>query len=162
MLDFCRALVDFILMAQYCSHDNVTLKYLDQALMRINVYKKALWNWRRSEKNPERRFDFCKFHGMLHYSDHVNNFGTMNGYNTAHFKANHKFVLKLFYNRINKRENFLKQLVWHNQQRIKTLAMKETVTSFHRSKDFTDNLIEATVTKPTKNYLELKLFGIMD
>ena len=41
VLDFCRALVNFILIAQYCSHDNTTLEYLDQALMKINVYKKA-------------------------------------------------------------------------------------------------------------------------
>ena len=41
VLDFCQALVDFILIAQYCSHDNTTLEYLDQALMRINVYKEA-------------------------------------------------------------------------------------------------------------------------
>ena len=40
--------------------------------------------------------------------------------------------------------------------------MKETVASLHGSKDFTLDPIEATVTKPTRNYLELKLFGITD
>ena len=42
VLDFCRALVDFVLIAQYHSHDKTTLEYLSQALMKINVYKKAI------------------------------------------------------------------------------------------------------------------------
>ena len=71
-------------------------------------------------------------------------------------------MLKLFYNKTNKHENFLEQLVWHNQQQIKTLAMKEIVASLYESKNFTNNLIEVTVTKSTRDYLELKLFGIMD
>ena len=71
VLDFCRALVDFILMAQYRSHDDATLKYLDQALMRINVYKKTLRDWQRSGNNLEGRFDFPKFHVMSHYPNHV-------------------------------------------------------------------------------------------
>ena len=96
VLDFCRALVDFILIAQYCSHNDTTLGYLDQALMRINVYKKTFQSCRTSKRNPQRQFDFPKFHVMLHYSDHVWKFGTTDGYNTAHYKANHKFMLKVF------------------------------------------------------------------
>ena len=42
MLDFCWAFIDFILITQYYSPDNATLKYLDQMLIKINMYKEAL------------------------------------------------------------------------------------------------------------------------
>ena len=99
---------------------------------------------------------------MLHYSNHVWKFGTTDGYNTAHYKANHKFMLKVFYDRTNKRENFQEQLLWHNRRRIKILAMKEIVASIHGSKQITKKDIEATITKLTDELLDLRLFGPME
>ncbi|MCJ1470389.1 hypothetical protein MMC07_009034 [Pseudocyphellaria aurata] len=169
VLDFCRVLVDFILIAQYRSHDNTTLSYLDQALMRINVYKESLRDIRRTDGNVKGRFDFPKFHVMLHYSDHVRKFGTTDGYDTAHFEANHKFMLKAFYEKTNKRETFQEQLLWHNKQRIKVLAMKDILmASLHteQRKDLTDLLnedsIQATNTQPTWDPLELSLYGTIE
>ena len=64
MLDFYWAFVNFILIAQYCSHDATTLGYLDQALERINVYKEALRSYWATLTNVEGRFNFPKFHTM--------------------------------------------------------------------------------------------------
>ena len=162
VLDFCWALVDFILIAQYCSHDDTALGYLDQALMRINVYKEAFQSCWRSKENLRGQFDFPKFHVMSHYFDHVWKFGTTDGYNMAHYKANHKFMLKVFYDKTNKRENFQEQLLWHNWRQIKTLAMKEIMTSIFGSKQITKKDIEATITKPIDELLDLRLFGSME
>ncbi|MCJ1466076.1 hypothetical protein MMC07_004695 [Pseudocyphellaria aurata] len=169
VLDFCQAFVDFILIAQYCSHDDTTLSYLDQALMRINVYKEGFQDIRRTDGNVEKRFDFPKFHVMSHYSDHVRKFDTTDGYDMAHFEANHKFMLKAFYKRTNKRETFQEQLLWHNKRRIKALAMKDILMAFlhtQRRKNLTDLLnkdsIQATNTQPTRDPLELSLYGTIE
>ncbi|MCJ1470749.1 hypothetical protein MMC07_009396 [Pseudocyphellaria aurata] len=106
---------------------------------------------------------------MSHYSDHVRKFGTTDGYDTAHFEANHKFMLKVFYKRTNKREILQEQLLWHNKRRIKTLAMKDILmASLHteRRKDLTDLLnedsIQAINTQPTRDPLKLSFYGTIE
>ena len=169
VLDFCRTFVDFILIAQYCSYDNTTLGYLDQALMRINVYKKVFWANQCSNSNIERRFNFPKYHVMLQYSDHICKFSTTDSYDMAHFKINHKTMLKVFYGKTNKHDTFQKQLLWHNKRRIKALAMEDILASFdtRRRMDFTEDIInkdsiKAINTRSTWNSLELSLLGTLD
>lgn len=86
---------------------------------------------------------------MLHYLDHIWKFRITDNYDTADYKANHKFMLEEFYKKTNKHETFQKQLLWHNKQCIKTLAMKNILVSL-----YTKQCIKSTEVLINKNSIE--------
>ena len=64
-----RAIIDFILLTQYKTHDDETLCYLEQALYRIDRTKVVFKRFRPINKaKDEGLFNFPKFHAMTHYS----------------------------------------------------------------------------------------------
>ena len=169
VLDFCWALVDFILIAQYHSYNETTLEYLSQVLMRINVYKQAIQLYCHVDNNVERQFDFPKFHAITYYADNICAMGITNGFDLVHFEKYHIVILKVFYNRTNKHEFFQEQLLWHNKRRIKVLVMRNILVSLYtrdRLNSIEDSIdevsIEATNTRPTWNHLDLNFYGKID
>jgi hypothetical protein len=111
VLKFSRVLIDFVLMTQYRFHDENTLLYLDHALYRINWFKNEFKHLRLSDKNiKDDHFNFSKFHVMLHYSEFIRKYETINEYDTSHDEIKHKYMLKEYYERINKRNFFQEQL----------------------------------------------------
>ena len=64
-----RAIVDFILMAQYKTHDDETLRYMEQALYRIDKMKVAFKALRLIDKlTNEGYFNFLKFYVITYYT----------------------------------------------------------------------------------------------
>ncbi|KIM56423.1 hypothetical protein SCLCIDRAFT_95955, partial [Scleroderma citrinum Foug A] len=79
-----RALLDFIYLAQYSTHDNDTLQYLENSLNLFHEHKNVL-----VELGIREHLDIPKFHSMLHYAEAIRNFGTTDNYNTEMFEHFH-------------------------------------------------------------------------
>jgi hypothetical protein len=107
VLKFSRVLIDFVLITQYRFHDENTLLYLDHVLSRINSFKNEFKHLRSSDKNTKNdHFNFFKFHVMSHYSEFIRKYETADKYDTSHDEIKHKYMLKKYYERINKRDFF--------------------------------------------------------
>src|SRR5436305_12908311 len=108
------AIIDFVLMAQYKTHDNETLCYMEQALYRIDKLKgvfKALCPLDKSTK--EGYFNFPKFYIMTYYTTFIWEFGAADNFDIEHSEARHKFHVKEFYVRTNKWQGYEGQICLH-------------------------------------------------
>ncbi|KAJ7939807.1 hypothetical protein B0H13DRAFT_1586826 [Mycena leptocephala] len=77
----CRAILDFIYLAQYSTHDDGTLACMKEAL--------DLWHRNREyfiNAQLRTHFHIPKFHSLLHYVDSIQYFGTTDNYNTEMFE----------------------------------------------------------------------------
>jgi hypothetical protein len=128
VLNFIRTLIDFILMTQYRSHNENTLQYFQHAIYRMNVFKSIFVFARSSNRETEKEhFNFLKFHVMTHYVVFIRKYKTADEYDIAHDEIRHKYMFKKYYIRINKRDTFLTQLIFHNDRRLKILIMKNMI-----------------------------------
>jgi hypothetical protein len=147
-----RAIVDFILLAQYKTHDDETLRYLDHALYRIDKTKVAFKALRPVDKaTDEGYFNFPKFHVMTHYMSCIRDFGAADNFDTEHSEAGHKYHVKAFYRRTNKRQGYEDQICLHNTRRISMIAMEDIL--FHGQSRYTtqtNNDIRAQVSMPAR------------
>ena len=128
---YARAIVDFILLVQYKTHDNETLRYLEQALYRIDRTKAVFKQFRPIDKTTdEGHFNFPKFHAMTHYISCIREYGAADNFDTEHSEAAHKYHVKAFYGRTNKRQGYEDQICLHNTRRINMLTMTNIL--FHK------------------------------
>ncbi len=124
-MQFVRAVVDLVMLAEYRTHDEDTLGYLDQAISRIDNLKEYFRNLRPKDKHTgEGQFNFPKFHVLVHYTDFIKNFGTLDGFDSATPETGHKDQVKEPYSRTNKQDDFLVQMARHSLRRINWLAME--------------------------------------
>ncbi len=158
-VNFVRVLVDFILIAQYRSHDEQILRYLNQAFFRVNFFKSVFRETRQFvQENENEHFNFFKFHVMSHYSDFIRKYDTTDDYDISHDEIKHKYMIKQYYDRTNKRETFQKQLIQHNRRRMKVLIMKNIMRYEKKCQSFVvDEVIKFTNIKTTRDFLELSL-----
>lgn len=149
---FARAVLDFVMMAQYRTHDAETLRYMDHALYRMDKLKEIFRGFRPVDKDTNQgHFNFPKFHVITHYPEFIRRFGGADGSDTSHPEAAHKYLLKAFYGRTNKREGFLTQILHHNTRRTRMQAMEDVLLS-QALEPFTisDQVDDVKVTRPTK------------
>ncbi|KIY52525.1 hypothetical protein FISHEDRAFT_35099 [Fistulina hepatica ATCC 64428] len=79
-----RSILDFIYLAQYSSHDEITLGYLREAL--------ALWDRHKNafiELGVRDHLNIPKFHSIYHYLESIERLGTTDNYNTEMFERLH-------------------------------------------------------------------------
>ena len=76
MLTF-RSLLDFIYIAQYPTHDDITLSYLEDALKVYHKNKKIL-----KTLGICTHMNIPKFHSLLYYIESIHSLGTTDNYNT--------------------------------------------------------------------------------
>jgi len=81
-----RALLDFVYIAQYPSHDDATLQYLEDALDLFHSNKHILME---DGVAIREHFNIPKFHSMVHYSQFIRAYGTTDNYNTEMFERFH-------------------------------------------------------------------------
>ena len=121
-----RAICDFATMAQYRSHDEETLRYLEHALYRIDKLKRVFGKSRpKDNETGQPTFNFPKWHVMTHYVEHIKQFGSADGMDTSHSEAAHRYLVKAFFDRTNKKDGYLDQIAQHNTRRLNSLAMKD-------------------------------------
>ena len=106
MLAF-RSLLDFIYLAQYLTHDEETLGYLEKALQTFHTNKNML-----VELGIRDDFNIPKLHSLLHYAESIQLFGTTDNYNTEMFERLHIDFAKDAWRATNHRDEFPQMVRW--------------------------------------------------
>ena len=119
MLTF-RALLDFIYLAQYPTHDDTTLKYMTDALELFHKHKDVL-----VELGIREHMNIPKLHSLLHYVDSIKNLGTTDNYNTEMFERLHIDCVKKAWRATNHRNERPQMVKW--LERWEKVAMFETL-----------------------------------
>lgn len=119
MLTF-RALLDFIYLAQYPTHDDTTLKYMTDALELFHKHKNVL-----VELGIREHMNIPKLHSLLHYVDSIKNLGTTDNYNTEMFERLHIDCAKKAWRATNHRNERPQMVKW--LERREKVAMFETL-----------------------------------
>ena len=85
-----RAILDFAMLAQYVSHDEETLCYMEHAFYRLEKTKIAFEQHRLiNSKLCQQTFHYSKFHAISHFIQYIWDYGSAINYDTAHIKAAH-------------------------------------------------------------------------
>lgn len=102
-----RSLLDFIYLAQYPTHDDDTLQYMEEALKTFHSNKKVIVNLEiRDDLNSP------KFHSLLHYIQSIRQFGTTDNYNTEMFERLHIDFAKDAWRATNHCNEFPQMVKW--------------------------------------------------
>ncbi|KAI9840208.1 MAG: hypothetical protein M1837_001836 [Sclerophora amabilis] len=151
-LHCARAIIDFVIMARYRTHDEDTVRYMSHALYRVDKLKEVFRQYRPQDRRTEEgHFNFPKFHAITHYVDFIREFGSTDGFDTSHSEAAHRYLVKAFYGRTNKRDDYLEQILKHNTRRLNVLAMEDILThgqSVPRS--MADIRMQTLITRPSR------------
>ncbi|THU83170.1 hypothetical protein K435DRAFT_690054 [Dendrothele bispora CBS 962.96] len=113
----CKAILDFIYLAQYQSHDEVTLGYMQEALDQWEEHRDFF-----IDKGTRKHFNIPKFHSLQHYINAIRFLGTTDNFNTELFERLHIDFAKEGWRTSNKRDHF--------PQMIKWLSRREKISSF--------------------------------
>ena len=71
-------------------------------------------------------FNYFKFHAISHFIQYIGDYGSAVNYDITYSKATHKYLLKAFYNKTNKKEYDLQ--IWkHNVHHTNIIAMKDVI-----------------------------------
>ncbi|KAJ7896889.1 hypothetical protein B0H13DRAFT_2234414 [Mycena leptocephala] len=107
----CRALLDFIYLAQYSTHDDGTLASMREAL--------DVWHTNRSyfiDTTIREDFNIPKFHSLLHYIECIESFRTTDNYNTEMFEQLHIDFAKTGWRASNRRDECPQMITWLSRQ----------------------------------------------
>lgn len=107
----CRSLLSFIHLAQYSSHDEETLRYLQEELDNWHKYRSYF-----IRKDIREDFNIPKFHSLLHYIESIRWLGTTDNYNTEMFERLHIDFAKEGWKASNKRDHFPQMVKWLSRQ----------------------------------------------
>ncbi|KAH9916351.1 uncharacterized protein B0H18DRAFT_884910 [Fomitopsis serialis] len=110
MLAF-RSILDFIYLAQYPTHDDDTLQYMQDALNTFHKHKGVL-----VELGIRDDLNIPKLHSLLHYIDSIRMFGTTDNYNTEMFERLHIDFAKDAWRASNHRDEFPQMVRWITRQ----------------------------------------------
>ncbi|KAJ3718820.1 hypothetical protein C8R42DRAFT_697268 [Lentinula raphanica] len=114
-----RAILDFIYLAQYSTHDEDTLSYMSDAL--------DLWHAKKSsfiDVGVHDDLNIPKFHALQHYVEMIRFFGCTDNYNTEMFECLHIDFAKKGWRASNMREEFPQMTKW--------LSRQENVQTFNK------------------------------
>ncbi|KIY47605.1 hypothetical protein FISHEDRAFT_74547 [Fistulina hepatica ATCC 64428] len=141
-----RALLDFIYIAQYPTHNETTLGYLQAALHTYHEKKDVFIHLKVRGPKPKvsSHLNIPKFHSMHHYIPSIWLYGTLDNYNTETYKRLHIDFAKIGWCASN-HKNVMPQMVnW--LQRCENMAAFEAYLWHHNA---------PTHTFPTSNKFDL-------
>ncbi|KIY68642.1 hypothetical protein CYLTODRAFT_350969, partial [Cylindrobasidium torrendii FP15055 ss-10] len=118
-----RAILDFIYLAQYHTHDMETIGYMKTALERWRQNKDYFIRVKCRED-----FNIPKFHALVHYTDMIKFLGTTGNFNTEMFERLHIEFAKKGWRASNHRDEYPQMTEWVNRQ--------ERVWTFERYLDW--------------------------
>ncbi|THH20201.1 hypothetical protein EW146_g1111 [Bondarzewia mesenterica] len=102
-----RALLDFLYLAQYPSHTDTTLGYLDDALKRFHANKDIFL-----EIGVREDFNLPKLHALVHYVASIKLLGTTDNFNTEYSERLHIDFTKDAYRATNHKDEYAQMTVW--------------------------------------------------
>ena len=132
MLAF-RSLLDFIYLAQYPTHDDETLTYMEDALKTFHKNKNVL-----IQLGVREDLDIPKIHSLMHYVQAIRNFGTTDNYNTEMFERLHIDFAKKAWRATNHRDEFPQMVQWIT--RNEKMAMYEMFQKERLTEEALDEL----------------------
>ncbi|KIY65772.1 hypothetical protein CYLTODRAFT_52648 [Cylindrobasidium torrendii FP15055 ss-10] len=106
-----RAILDFIYLAQYTTHDDATLSYMEDAL---NLWDKNKDIFIRTGIRDD--LNIPKFHSLRHYMRSIRLFGVTNNFNTELFERLHIEFAKKGWRASNHRDEFPQMTQWVTRQ----------------------------------------------
>ena len=93
------------MLAQYVIHDNKMLYYMEHALYKLENTKIVFeHHWLINSMLCQPTFNYPQFYAISYFVQYIWNYDSVVNYNTAYSKTVHKYLLKVFYNKINKKE----------------------------------------------------------
>ncbi|KIK49782.1 hypothetical protein GYMLUDRAFT_183639 [Collybiopsis luxurians FD-317 M1] len=107
----CRSLLHFIHLAQYPSHDEETLRYMQVELDTWHQYRSFFIT-----SGTREDFNIPKFHSLTHYIESIRLLGTTDNYNTELFERLHIDFAKEGWRASNKRDHFPQMVKWLSRQ----------------------------------------------
>ena len=113
-----KIIVNFVIIAQYFSHIENTMNYMTHYL---NIIDKTKESFRRYDSKVN--FRFFKLHSLIHYIEHIKEFGSLSVLSFNAGEIVHRNHLKKFFNRTNKRLNYEKQLLRINTRHMNLLTI---------------------------------------
>ena len=133
------------------THTDETLGYVNHALERIDDLKYTLQG---TSSDKPINFNFPKFHVLSHYTDFIRYYRSLVNYNSSTQENFHKILLKEYYDRTNKQDNYEEQILKHNTRRVNVQAMQgiisfrstmRTIDENHSSLDSRSNKLSPTM-----------------
>lgn len=118
----CRSLLDFIYLAQYSTHDDITLGYLQDALDTFQKNKSYF-----IDTGVREDMNIPKFHSLMHYIQSIRMLGTTDNYNTEMFERLHIDFAKEGWRASNHRDEFPQMTLWLSRQE-KMAAFQNFIT----------------------------------
>lgn len=106
MLTF-RSLLDFIYLAQYSTHDDTTLQYMEDALETFHHHKDVL-----VKLGIRQDLNIPKVHSLLHYVQCIRQFGCTDNYNTEMFERLHIDMAKKGWRASNHKDELPQMINW--------------------------------------------------
>ncbi len=116
------AFMNFVMMIQYWLHDDESLRYMNNAIYRINVLKEVFKQFQHNKN-----FNYFKFHVIFYYMNFIQRYEDANDFDTFYMKIAHKFLIKNYYDFTNKQKNFQMQILHHNTWWINMLTIKDII-----------------------------------
>ena len=117
------------MLAQYISHDDKMLRYIEHNLYKLEKTKIAFEHyWPIDAKLCRPTFNYPKLHATSHFVQCIRDYGSTVNYDTTHSKVAHKYLLKAFYNKTNKKQ-YDTQIQQHNIRHTNVIAIKDVVIS---------------------------------
>jgi len=122
-----RAYLDFCYIARMSSLTQSTLNRLDEALDRFHAHRTIFQQLGVRDPTPS-GFSLPRQHAMIHYRQHIENFGAPNGLCSSITESKHIAVVKRPWRR-SSRYNAIKQIMLTNQRMEKLTAARIHFTS---------------------------------
>ncbi len=147
-MHYTQAMIDFIMLVQYTSYDEDTLRYMQHALFQWNKLKKVFWHLQFLDTDTQQKhFNISKFHAMIHYANFIHWYDVIDNVNTKYKKICHRYLIKKFFDCTNKCDTFLNQLIHHNTRHFNLLAMKN-ILLYEKTKfiQIKKNVMSAMIT----------------
>ena len=106
-LQAAKAILDFIYLAQYSSHDDTTLGYMEAALEAFHDSRDVF-----IQTGAREDFNIPKLHCLLHYIESIKDFGATDNYNTEMFERLHIDFAKEGWRASNHRNERPQMILW--------------------------------------------------
>ncbi|KAI9570029.1 hypothetical protein HD554DRAFT_2204195 [Boletus coccyginus] len=107
------SLVDFVHLAEYCSHTDDTLAVLQNTLDDFHHLKDVF-----IELGCQNHFNIPKFHSLMHYTDTIRTLGSLDGLNTETSEHLHIDFAKKAYAMTNWKDYTVQMTWWLKQQEV--------------------------------------------